>query len=99
MNDGGAGIRFNFPGFAPFRPISWDEWFGNFDAHDLVFMYEEQDTTLVAERAYTRWKERGGEAGHDREDWFEAEREVQCQTTGSSAPVRYRLVIMDADES
>ena len=42
MNDTAAGIRFNFPGFAPFRAISWDEWFRNFEAHDLVFVYEEQ---------------------------------------------------------
>ena len=42
MNDTGAGIRFNFPGFAPFRVISWDEWFRNFEEHDLVFVYEEQ---------------------------------------------------------
>jgi hypothetical protein len=26
VNDGGGGMRFNFPGFAPFRPIDWDEW-------------------------------------------------------------------------
>jgi hypothetical protein len=40
VKDGGAGIRFNFPGLARFRPISWDEWFGNFDAHHLLFVYE-----------------------------------------------------------
>lgn len=38
--DGGAGIRFNFPAAAPFRPISWDEWFQNFTQHDLMFVYE-----------------------------------------------------------
>src|SRR5262245_58912411 len=26
LNDGGAGIRFNFPAAARFRPITWDEW-------------------------------------------------------------------------
>jgi hypothetical protein len=26
VQDGGAGIRFNFPAAASFRPISWDEW-------------------------------------------------------------------------
>ena len=31
VNDGGAGVRFNFPGAAAFRPISWEEWFENFD--------------------------------------------------------------------
>jgi hypothetical protein len=39
--DTGAGIRFNFPGLGPFRPISWDEWFGNFDQHQLAFVYED----------------------------------------------------------
>lgn len=38
--DGGAGIRFNFPSAAPFRPITWDEWFQNFTQHELMFVYE-----------------------------------------------------------
>jgi hypothetical protein len=41
VQDGGAGIRFNFPGAALFRPITWDEWFENFAEHDLMFVYEE----------------------------------------------------------
>ena len=40
VNDGDAGIRFNFPGVARFRPISWDEWFQNFTEYDLTFVYE-----------------------------------------------------------
>jgi hypothetical protein len=40
VRDGGAGIRFNFPGAALFRPISWEEWFDNFTRHDLMFVYE-----------------------------------------------------------
>jgi hypothetical protein len=40
VNDGGAGIRFNFPALSRFRPISWDEWFDNFERHELVFVYE-----------------------------------------------------------
>jgi hypothetical protein len=40
VKDGGAGIRFSFPGVGRFRSISWDEWFDNFDANDLVFVYE-----------------------------------------------------------
>ena len=40
VRDDGAGIRFNFPGAAPFRPISWEEWFDNFTRHDLMFVYE-----------------------------------------------------------
>ena len=38
--DGGAGVRFNFPGHGPFRPISWDEWFENFDKHGCAFVYD-----------------------------------------------------------
>jgi hypothetical protein len=43
VQDGGAGIRFNFPGAALFRPITWDEWFDEFTANDLVFVYEEDE--------------------------------------------------------
>jgi hypothetical protein len=45
VNDGGAGIRFNFPAAGRFRPISWDEWFENFEAHGLTFVYEEEPET------------------------------------------------------
>lgn len=41
VRDGGAGIRFNFPGAGQFRPITWDEWFENFDRHGLTFVCEE----------------------------------------------------------
>lgn len=41
VTDGGTGLRFNFPGFAPFRSITWDEWFEHFDQHGLAFVYEE----------------------------------------------------------
>jgi hypothetical protein len=41
VRDGGAGIRFNFPGAARFRPISWEEWFDNFTRYDLMFVYED----------------------------------------------------------
>ena len=40
VNDGGAGIRFNFPALSRFRPITWDEWFENFETHELVFLYD-----------------------------------------------------------
>ena len=40
VTDGGAGVRFNFPGQGPFRPISWDEWFENFDQHGCAFVYD-----------------------------------------------------------
>lgn len=40
VQDGDAGIRFNYPGVAAFRPISWDEWFDNLRRFDLMFVYE-----------------------------------------------------------
>jgi hypothetical protein len=40
VTDGDAGIRFNFPGAARFRPIAWDEWFANFETHELIFVFE-----------------------------------------------------------
>ena len=86
VNDGGAGIRFNFPGLHRFRPISWDEWFENFDVHDLEFLYEEE----VADRAYELWQARGREPGRDREDWFQAEGLLK----GPTGPTlgRYRII-------
>ena len=86
VKDGGAGIRFNFPGFARFRPISWEEWFENFDRHQITFVFEEE----VADRAYEYWQSRGGGDGHDREDWLQAEHEIGGVGRGASA--RYRLV-------
>jgi hypothetical protein len=40
VNDGDAGIRFNFPGLGRYREISWSEWFDNFEQYDLAFVYE-----------------------------------------------------------
>jgi len=97
VNDGGVGIRFNFPGFAPFRPIAWDEWLGHFDHHHLLFVFEEQDTTQVATRAHDLSRSRGAEPGHDREDWFQAERELRQWAGGESPSVRYRIVKEDTD--
>jgi hypothetical protein len=84
--DGGTGLRFNFPGFARFRSISWGEWFEHFDQHGLMFVYEED----VADRAYAIWQARGGGAGHDCDDWFEAERQLGESTARPMG--RYRIV-------
>ena len=43
VNDGGAGIRFNFPAAGRFRPITWAEWLDHFEAHELVFVYQRDD--------------------------------------------------------
>jgi len=40
INDGGAGIRFNFPGTGAYRPIAWEEWFDHFERHRLTFVFE-----------------------------------------------------------
>lgn len=40
VSDGGAGVRFNFPAAARFRPISWDEWLESFDRHALAFVFD-----------------------------------------------------------
>ena len=93
VKDGGAGIRFNFPGLQRFRPITWDEWFDNFDRHDLLFVYEEE----VADRAYALWQARGGAPGRDREDWFEAE--AQLRGPQGTALGRYRIVTKAAMSS
>jgi hypothetical protein len=85
VRDGGAGIRLNFPGIGRFRPITWDEWFEHFDRHHLMFVYEEE----IADRAYAVWQARGGGHGHDRRDWFEAER--QLVVAGARPMSRYRL--------
>ena len=86
VNDGGSGLRFNFPGAAMFRSISWMEWFDHFDSHHLRFVYEESNAEQVAGRAYQLWEARGCDAGHDWEDWFEAERELGHPSS------RYRIV-------
>lgn len=91
INDGDAGIRFNFPGFAPFRPITWDEWFDHFRQHDLLFVFDEEDRDTVAEIAHARWVARGKPKGSDWEDWFGAERDLQL-TAGTRPGFRYRLI-------
>jgi hypothetical protein len=50
VNDGGAGIRFNFPGAGLFRPISWDEWLTNFDVHQCAFVYENEESRPPSNR-------------------------------------------------
>jgi len=52
VQDGGAGIRFNFPALGPYRPISWDEWIEQFQKHDLVFVYERNRPDQVPSARY-----------------------------------------------
>ena len=97
MNDGGSGLRFNFPAYSRFRTISWVEWLEHFDREHLMFLYEEVDTEYVAVRAYELWQAHGEQPGHDREDWFEAERDVRNAAGGASLSIRYRIVKLDTD--
>jgi hypothetical protein len=92
VNDGGAGVRFNFPGAARFRPITWDEWFEHFERHHLAFAFDEE----VQDRAYEIWQARGAGHGHDRDDWLEAEHELGKVAEGPSA--RYRLIKREVDD-
>jgi Protein of unknown function (DUF2934) len=92
VNDGGVGIRFNFPGVGRFRPISWEEWLDHFDRNRLTFVYQEE----TADRAYALWQGRGGEHGHDRQDWFDAEQQLRQISDGRSG--RYWFVQPSADE-
>ena len=50
VKDGGAGIRFNFPGAAAFRPISWEEWFENFDQHHCAFVCDNDRSMPLSNR-------------------------------------------------
>ena len=52
LNDGGAGIRFNFPAAGRFRPISWDEWFANFETHELVFVFDRDRPNVTPSGRY-----------------------------------------------
>ena len=88
VRDGGAGIRLNFPGAGRFRPITWDEWFEHFERHHLMFVYEEE----IADRAYAVWQARGGTHGHDRGDWFEAERQLAA---AGSRPMSRTVTLLD----
>ena len=50
VKDGGAGVRFNFPGTGAYRPIEWDEWFENFDRHDCAFVFDNDGATQMSSR-------------------------------------------------
>jgi len=85
VNDGGAAIRFNFPGAAIFPLIGWDQWLERFDQEGLTFVHEEEPR----DRAYAIWLAKGCGDGHDIEDWFEAQRQLGTEQTQTQ---RYRLL-------
>ncbi len=92
VNDGGVAIRFNFPAAAPFRDISWAEWLAHFDAERLLFVFEEQDDAQVAQRAFTLSGSGSQDAGHERENWLQAERDLRRDSGGEASSGRYRFV-------
>jgi hypothetical protein len=62
VSDGGAGVRFNFPGAALFRPIAWEEWLENFDRYGCAFVFDNDapDGTISNRYRIVRaedWKE------------------------------------------
>jgi hypothetical protein len=61
VKDGGAGVRFNFPGTGAYRPIEWDEWFENFDRYECAFVYDNDGSTPLSSRyrivKAAEWKE------------------------------------------
>jgi hypothetical protein len=61
VKDGGAGVRFNFPGTGAYRPIEWDEWFENFDRHQCAFVFDSDASTPLSNRyrivKAAEWKE------------------------------------------
>jgi hypothetical protein len=52
VKDGGAGIRFNFPGQGMFRPIAWEEWFQNFDQHECAFVFDQNAPDTASSNRY-----------------------------------------------
>jgi hypothetical protein len=50
VQDGGAGIRFNFPGASPYRAIAWEEWLDNFDRHECAFVFDNDSDGTVSNR-------------------------------------------------
>lgn len=52
VQDGGAGIRFNFPAAGRFREISWDEWFDNFTRYNLMFVYQTDTPDAAPSASY-----------------------------------------------
>jgi hypothetical protein len=56
------GGRRDFPGAAAFRPISWEEWFENFDQHHCSFVFD-NDRSMPLSNTYRivnadEWKAR-----------------------------------------
>jgi hypothetical protein len=55
------------------------------DADTLPSFTESRpEADRIAQRAYERYEARGREDGHDMEDWFEAERELQQGTSSNT---------------
>jgi hypothetical protein len=62
VSDGGAGVRFNFPAAALFRPITWEEWLENFDRNGCVFVFDNDGPDETVSNRYRivkaeDWKE------------------------------------------
>ena len=40
--DAGSKLRLGFPGMTQLHNVSWEDWFQEFDRHDLVFAFRER---------------------------------------------------------
>jgi hypothetical protein len=95
IQDGGSGLRFNFPAAGRFRVISWGEWFEHFDRQNLMFVFANPQERDVASRAYEIWERRGGAEGHELDDWFQAEDQLRGDRAVPEGDSRYRLIKHD----
>lgn len=42
VRDGGTALRFEFPGMGRFEPMSWDDWFAEFERYAMTFVFQER---------------------------------------------------------
>ncbi len=52
IQDGGATIRFDFPGLGRLKPMSWADWFRVFEQENLVFVFEDQTQEGLPSHTY-----------------------------------------------
>ena len=92
VNDGGTGIRFNFPGFGPFRPITWAEWFGPFSTGKTFYLCSKNRIPLRLRRAPTNSRAHALVNLGTIERLGSAERDLRQRAGGQSPSIRYRIV-------
>lgn len=66
------------------RPGETGEFRSESSAADQPGESQKSETDRIARRAYERFQARGGEHGHDQEDWFAAEAELRGSPEATS---------------